>query len=43
MKAAVFHGDGVLQIEERLDPGVEAPDDVIVSRRAGFVARTSRS
>ena len=40
MKAAVFHGDGVLRIEERPEPGVEAPDDVIVAVEACGVCGT---
>src|SRR5947207_2083051 len=40
VKAAVFHGDGVLRIEERPEPGVEAPDDVIVAVEACGVCGT---
>lgn len=34
MRAAVFHGDGVLRIEEHPDPVVERPDDVIIEVEA---------
>ncbi|OGN85905.1 MAG: hypothetical protein A2X23_01210 [Chloroflexi bacterium GWC2_73_18] len=34
MRAAVFHGNGVLRVEEHPDPVVERPDDVIVEVEA---------
>jgi threonine dehydrogenase-like Zn-dependent dehydrogenase len=40
MKAAVFCGDGVLQIEDRPEPGVEQADDVIIEVEACGVCGT---
>jgi threonine dehydrogenase-like Zn-dependent dehydrogenase len=40
MKAAVFCGDGVLEIEDRPEPQVEAADDVIVGVEACGVCGT---
>jgi len=40
MRAAVFHGDGVLRLEDRPEPRVEAADDVLVEVEACGVCGT---
>lgn len=40
MRAAVFHGDGVVAIEDRPEPVVEAPDDVVIEVEACGICGT---
>lgn len=40
MKAAVFHGDGELRVEEHVEPEIQGPDDVIIEVEACGVCGT---
>jgi threonine dehydrogenase-like Zn-dependent dehydrogenase len=40
MRAAVFHGDGVVRLDDVPEPGVEAPDDVVIEVEACGVCGT---
>ncbi len=40
MRAVVFHGDGVLRLEDRPEPVIEAPDDVLIEVEACGICGT---